>query len=171
MPRPDIRGTNRLHAADKLHVRHKRQAGAALMITSLVLMVASLLGFAAIRNSEQESTAGARSRATTRTLYGADAGVQLAQGRLTENPPNLSAFSVNLVDGVTLESRTRSQTSPVSLDQVGIGSGGEGFSVNVGAGSSYVSRVFQIAVTSTGGGSTAEVEARLSRLGPESTGY
>ena len=171
MPRPQIHRTHELHGRNKLHVRHKRQAGAALMITSLVLMVASLLGFAAIRNSEQESTAGARSRSTTRSLYGADAGIQLARGRLLESPPNLTAFSVNLVDGVTLESRTRTQTNPVDLDQIGIGSGGEGFSVNVGSSSKYVSRVFHINVTSTGGGSTAEVEARLSRIEPEAAGY
>jgi Tfp pilus assembly protein PilX len=161
MPRPHIRRAS------------KREAGAALMITALVMMVVSLLGFAAIRNSEQESTAGARSRATTRSLYAADAGVQLALSRLTQSPPKLTAFSVNLVDGVNLESRTRTQTNPVDLDQVGQAIGGqEGFSVNVGAGSKYVSRIFQVNVTSTGGGgSTTEVEARLSRIGPEATGY
>ena len=160
MSRPPIRRAN------------KGEAGVALMITVLVLMVVSLLGFAAIRNSELESTAGARSRATTRSLYAADAGVQLALSRLTQNPPKLTAFSVNLVDGVTLESRTRTQTNPVDLDQVGQAIGGqEGFSVNVGAGAKYVSRVFQVNVTSIGGGSTTEVEARLSRIGPEATGY
>jgi Tfp pilus assembly protein PilX len=150
----------------------KQEAGAALLVTALVLMVVSLLGFAAIRNSEQESTASARSRATTRSLYAADAGVQLAMARLSQNPPQLTAFSVNLADGMTLESRARSETNPVPLDQVNQAVGGkEGFSVNVGAGAKYVSRVFQVNVTSTGGGSTAEVEARLNRIGPEGTGY
>ena len=159
-PRSCDRGTSR------------REAGAALLVTALVLMVVSLLGFAAIRNSEQESSASARSRATTRSLYAADAGVQLALSRLSQNPPNLTAFSVNLVDGVTLESRARTETNPVDLDQVNQAVGGkEGFSVNVGAGSKYVSRVFQVNVTSTGGGSTTEVEARLNRIGPEGTGY
>lgn len=149
----------------------KRQGGSALIVTVLVLVVVTLLAVAGIRNSEQESTAGARSRATTRTLHAADAGVELALSRLNESPPNLNAFSVPLADGMTLESRSRTQTNPVDLDQLGIAAGEEGFGVNVGAGAIYVSRVFQVNVTSTGGNSTAEVEARLNRLEPEATGY
>ena len=48
--------------AHRIRMAGKRQGGSALVITSVVLMVVTLLVVAAIRNSDRESTAGARSR-------------------------------------------------------------------------------------------------------------
>ena len=149
----------------------RREEGLALLMTALVLMLVVLLAFASLHNSQRESTSGARARATTRTLHAADAGIQVARRRLTQSPPDLSAIDITLASGAQLQSRRRADSTPKTLEQVGLGAPPEGFSVNVGAGAKYVSRVFQVNVTSLGGGSTSEVEARLSRIGPEATGY
>lgn len=149
----------------------KREQGMALLLSAVILMLVSMLAFSALQHSEQESTSGARSRSSMRTVYAADAGVELALSRLTQSPPDLSAFSVGLANGATVESRTRTQGSPQVLGQAGLGEPAEGYSLNVGAGVSQVSRIFLVNVTATGGGSTAELEARLSRSAADSTGY
>ena len=149
----------------------KWQQGMALLLATVVLMLVSMLAFNAMQHSEQESASGARSRATMRTIYAADAGIELALSRLTQSPPDLSAFSVGLANGATVQSRTRTQGSPQVLGQAGIGAPSEGYSLNIGSGVSNVSRVFLVNVTATGSGSTAELEARLSRTAADSTGY
>jgi hypothetical protein len=149
----------------------KRQRGAALLITTLVLTLVSVIAFTAIRHAEQESTSGARSRSTTRAVHAADAGVELALVRLMESPPNLNAFDVDLSEGANLQSRTRTQGTPQDLGQVGIGEPQEGYAINVGAGVAYVNRVFQVNVTAQSGRSTAELEAKLGRMSADSTGY
>lgn len=154
-----------------LHVRQKRQQGAALLVTMLILTVISLVSFAALRHSGQEANSGARSRNTTKTLYTADAGVQLALSRLTQSPPELSSFDIDLPGGGNLQSRAREQGSPVPIDQVGLGASREGYALNVGAGVQSLSRVYLVNVTATSGGSTAEVEAKLTRTSADATGY
>ena len=46
----------------------KREGGAALLITAIILVVVGALAFTSIRHSEQESTGSARSRACSRHL-------------------------------------------------------------------------------------------------------
>jgi len=149
----------------------RHQAGVAVLMTSLVLVLVALIAFTALRRSEQESTAGGRSRATTRSIQAADAGVQLALSRLRESPPNLNAFDIDLVEGANLQSRTRTETSAQDLDQAGLGEPEEGYALNMGSGVASVKRVFLVNVTAEAGGSTAEVEAKLGRSEVEATGY
>ena len=149
----------------------KREQGMALLLAAVILMLVSMLAFSAMKHSEQEATSGARSRSTMRTIYAADAGIELALSRLTQSPPDLSPFDVGLADGANLQSRTRTQSTPQALGQAGIGEPQEGYSLNIGAGVGHVSRVFLVTVTATAGGSTAELEARLSRSSADSTGY
>jgi len=157
---------------DELADRRKREGGAALLITALILVVVGALAFTSIRHSEQEKTAGARSRSTTRTFYAADAGIQLAMNRLGQEPADLTAFDVPLADGHNVQSRTRSELVPQDLDQIGLGEVAEGESLNAGAGVGTVTRVFLVTVTATSPiGSTAEVEAKIARTGIEATGY
>jgi len=151
--------------------RVKRQAGAALLITSLILVLVSMLALSAIVHSEQEATGGARSRSSTRAFYGADAGVDLALGRLEQSPPNLNSFDIDLADGTNIQSRSRAETSPQVLSQVGTGETKEGWSVNVGTGAGYVTKVYEINVTASSGGSTVEVESRLIRGDADTKGY
>ena len=150
----------------------KREQGAALLITSLILVVVGALAFTSMRNSEMESTSGARSRGNTRTFYAADAGIQLAMSRLTQDPADLSAFDVNLANSLNIQSRTRSETTPQALDQIGLGGVAEGESLGTGAGVGTVTRVYLVTVTaSSPNGATAEVEAKINRTSAEATGY
>ncbi len=143
----------------------------ALLLTSVILMLVSMLAFSAIRHSEKESTSSARSRNTMRTMYTADAGIQLSLARLAQTPPNLNAFDVTLAGGANLQSRTRTQTSPQDLGQTGIGAPEEGWDLNVGRGVTFVNRIYLVNVTASQGTSTAEIEAKLSRMGVDTSGY
>jgi Tfp pilus assembly protein PilX len=150
----------------------RREAGSALMVTTLILLLVGMLVLGSIRDSEQESTAGARSRAASRTLYAAEAGIQLALTRLIQTPPNLDAFNVPLADGATVQSRTRAEGAPSDIDQVGLGQVTEGFSLNVGGGATSLSRVYELNVTAAYANSAAaELEARLAREEAVPSGY
>jgi hypothetical protein len=140
-------------------------------VTAIVLVLISMLSLAALDSASQENTAGARSRSTTRSLHVADAGVQLALSRLSQSPPDLTAFDIDLTDGANVQSRTRSETTPQDLGQAGIGEAEEGYAVNVGVGAGFVHRVYRLNVTATAGGSTAEVEAKLSRSEADAISY
>lgn len=153
------------------HSHSRSERGIALLLTSMCLLLISLLSINAIRNSDEESTAGARSRSTARSLHAADAGFQLALARLTQSPPNLNPFDVDLVQGANVQSRTRSDTSPQVLTQTGTSTPGEGFGINVDSGVQNVRRVYLVTVTSAAGGSSAELEAKLSRDSADATGY
>ena len=148
----------------------KHQEGLALLTTSLVMVLMGLLALAALNDSERESTSGARSRATTRNIHAADAGIQLARTHLTQSPPNLTPIDVSFGDA-KIQSRSRTQSTPQTLDQVGLGAAPEGYSVNVGAGASFFNRIYQVNVTATTGSSAAELEAKLSRVEAEGQGY
>ncbi len=148
----------------------KRQEGLALLTVSLVLVLLALLSFAALNDSKRESTSGARSRATTRIVHSADAGIQLARTHLTRSPPDLTAIDLTF-GSATIQSRSRSQSTPQTLAQVGLGAAPKGFSVNVGTGASFFNRIYEVNVTATSGSSTAEVEAKLSRVEAEGQGY
>jgi Tfp pilus assembly protein PilX len=149
-----------------------RRQGSALIVTTLILLLVTMLVLTSIKDSEQESTAGARSRATARTLYAAEAGIQLALSRLTETPPNLESFDVSLADGAAVQSRTRAEGSASPIDQVGLGETTEGFALNVGGGATSLSRVYEVNVTATyGNGGAAELEARLAREEAVASGY
>jgi hypothetical protein len=149
----------------------KRERGAALLITSIVLVLVSMITLAAISHSEKEATGSARSRSSTRAFYAADAGVELALSRLRQSPPDLTAFDVDLADGANVQSRSRAEATPQSLDQVGTGETPEGYAVNVGSGAGYSNRVYLVNVTSSAGGSTIEVEAKLIRGDASALGY
>ena len=152
--------------------RAGREDGAALLVTSLVLLLVGMLAISSIQNAEQESTAGGRARATTRTLYAADAGIQLALGRLAQSPPNLIAFDLDLADGANIQSRSRTETVPATIKPVGTNHGEEGYALNVGAGASSTSTVYQVNVTASySNAAAAELEARLNRIEVVATGY
>jgi len=150
---------------------YRREEGAALLVSAVVLSLMSVIAFAAIRHTEQESTSSGRSRAAARAVYAADAGVQLALVRLSETPPDLDPISENLSDGALLQSRSRTQTTPQNLNQTGTRQGAEGYSINIGSNVANIVRVFQINVTADSSGSVAEIEAKLSRTGADATGY
>jgi Tfp pilus assembly protein PilX len=156
---------------EKRDRRDRRQQGVALLLVALVLIIVSMLTMTAINHTEQEFTGGSRSRSSTRAFYGADAGVELALNRLSQSPPNLNAFDLDLSELTNVQSRSRNETAPQPLGQVALGETPEGWAVNVGAGAGYTNRVYRVNVTASSGGSTIEVEAKLVRGDLDATGY
>jgi len=149
----------------------RRRRGSALLITMLVLLLVSLLAVTGLERSGEESTSGARLRSSLRTLHVADSGLQLILGRLTQSPPDLSAFDVALAGDARVASKKRSDPTPMDIKQVGIGTPVEGYSLNIGTGVISVTSVYKINTTGTAGGSTVELEAKLSRSAVDASGY
>lgn len=148
----------------KIETRHdKRQQGAALIVAVVTLLMAAMIAVNAMKHTQEESTGGARGRNTARTLHAADAGVEFAIARLSQSPPDLSAFSVD-VDGTTVESRQRSVGAPQPMVQDNAGAPPEGYSINVGSGSGFAGSVYLVNITAINGSSAAELEVRFSRL-------
>lgn len=140
--------------------------GIALITVVLVLVLVSTLAVSAIEQTGQELQAGGRSRATTRALFAADAGVQLAMDRVT-SPRDLGPIDFTLNDGTTahdVQSRSRDDAAPEDIAQEGFGQPPEGYSINLGSG--FVNEVFKINITASSnpGNTLAEVEAKLGVL-------
>ena len=70
-----------------------------------------------------------------------------------------------------MQSRSRTETVPQTLAQVGLGEAAEGFALNVGSGAGQLNRIYQVNVTAEAGGSTTEIEVRLSRTEADAVGY
>ena len=145
--------------------------GSALLITMLVLMLVSMLAITGLERSEEESTSGSRIRSSTRTLHAADSGIQLVMGRLTQSPPDLSAFDIPLASGARVASKSRTDAGPMKIAQVGLGTPAEGYSLNIGAGVTNVTRVYEVHTTATSNGSIVELEAKLTRASADAGGY
>lgn len=153
-------------------VEARAEGGSALLVTVLVLLLVGMLALTSLKDAEQEATAGGRSRASSRTLYAADAGIQMALARMAQSPPNLNAFDVNLADGANVQSRERTDALPKDIQQVSLGTAQEGYALNVEGGATSISKVYQVNVTATYTSSAvAELEARLSRTEVVATGY
>jgi Tfp pilus assembly protein PilX len=150
--------------------RSRREQGAALIVAVVTLLMAAMIAVNSMQHTQEESTSGARSRNTARTLQAADAGVEFAIARLSQSPPNLTAFSVN-VDGTTVESRARSEATPQPLIQDNAGAPPEGYSMNVGSGSGFAGSVYLVNITATNGSSAAQLEVRFSSLEPGGASY
>jgi hypothetical protein len=152
-------------------IPERRRGGSALIITIFVLTIVSFLALSGMRNSERESTSGARSRSTSRTLAAADAGLHLALNRLAQNPPNLNAFDIDLLDGANVQSRARGESGPQILRQEQLGTPKDGYGIGVGSGVGFSTRVYLVNTTATVGSSTVELQAKLGRSAVEAVGY
>lgn len=152
-------------------VRRSAERGSALLITMLVLLLVSSLAVTGLDRSEEESTSGARLRSTTQTLHAADSGIKLVMSRLTQSPPDLSAFDVALDGGASVASRARTDSVPQDIGQAGLGTPAEGFALNMGAGVTQLTRIYTVRTTAVGNGSTVELEAKLARMSADAGGY
>ena len=157
----------------EIHSANKREQGVALVVTVVTLVIATMIGLTALQHTQEESTAGGRARATARTLHAADAGVQFAMGRLAQSPPYLNAFSLTLANGLTVESRTRTQGTPQNIAQVTTGgsSAPEGYAINIGADSGVSNHIYRVSVTATAGSAAAELETSISKPIAEGSSY
>ena len=149
----------------------EQQRGSALLITMMVLLLVSSLAITGLERSAEESTSGARLRSTTQTLHAADSGIQLVMSRLTQTPPDLSAFDIALDGGASVASRARTDALPQDIGQAGLGTPAEGFALNMGAGVTQLTRLYTVRTTAVGNGSTVELEAKLARMSADAGGY
>jgi hypothetical protein len=147
---------------------HHQREGMALITTILILLLVGATALSTIETSSEEMMAGGRSRSVIKSLYAAEAGVQLAHKRIRE-PRNLNAFSIS-VDGTTIESRSRDQTGTQPIGEGGLGRPPSGYSVNIGSG--YVNQVYAVDVTASEASlPTTEVQVRLGMLSANSGSY
>lgn len=145
----------------------RRQAGIALIITLMVMVLVATIAIAAMNNSREEMVAGGRSRSVITSLFAAEAGVQFAEARILP-PRDLDAFSID-VGGITVESRERDDPSPQDIDADGVGKPPPGYSINIGAG--FVNQIFEVHSTAENARlPTTELEVRLGLLTPNSGG-
>ena len=161
--RPHQRGATLTRETTKRQA--KRDGGIALITVVLVIFLLTASGLASVDFTEQESRASGQSRATMRSLYAADAGIQLAISRI-QPPEDLTAFSFALADGTVVESRKRSDGAPLVIGR-GNGPGAapppDGFEINQGSGFSL--KVHEINVTAVGNNElTSELEAKIGVL-------
>jgi len=147
-----------------------RQDGIAILVTTVALLLVAMIGLTSLEHSREESTSGGRSRNFARTLHAADAGIEFARSRLSQTPPNLTAFNLALLDGAQVASRQRDQGSAQVLSEVGVGGVAEGYALNGGT-ASITNRIYQVNVTGTAGSAVAELEARFAVEEPSTSSY
>jgi len=140
------------------------------MITAvMVLVLVAATAITAIGTSEEELRAGGRSRSTMSSLYAAEAGIQFAQNRILP-PRDLSSFSFSMTDGTSVQSRTRTDSTPQDIGEGGLGKPPAGYSINIGSG--FVNETFKLNVTAAHANlPTTELEVRLGMLTTNSGAY
>jgi len=150
-------------------MNERREQGITLLITVVMILLVGILVLTSIGHSGDESAAGGRARATARALHAADGGMQMALSRVTQDPPNTNPIDVT-VGTISVQSRTRADATPQSLDSLGSAPPPEGYGINSGGG--YVAELFKVDITSSGPtGSTAELQSKLYRFSGASGGY
>ena len=144
-----------------------RERGIALLVSVFVLMLVGLVAVSAMQNSEDESTAGSRTRSAVSALYLADAGIEVALLHIQELPPDSSPITVDLGDGLTVQSRGRDDDTAQELAWAGTGVAPDGYAVG-----EYYSNLFQVNMTALQGTrAVAEVEAKLGSFAVGGSGH
>jgi len=142
--------------------RPQREEGIALITVVLILALVSTLAVSAMDQTGEELQAGGRSRATTKALFAADSGIQVAMDRVRA-PADLTPIDFAMADGTSVQSRKRTDAAAQPLARAGFGKPPEGYSLNLGSG--FVNEVFGINVTADApGNSLVEIEAKLGVL-------
>ncbi len=151
-------------------VARKGESGIALLIAVLITLLVSALGIAAINHSGAEMSSTGRMRTSIATFHAADGGLGIVERQLSLTPLVVAPFNVTFNDGYAVRSGAKSDATPQEIDSAGAGKPPDGYSINVGSG--YVSSLFRTEVTATGpGGSSIELEVKLSRFESGSGGY
>ncbi len=151
-------------------VARKGESGIALLIAVLITLLVSALGIAAINHSGAEMSSTGRTRTGIATFHAADGGLGIVERQLSETPLVVAPFNVTFNGGYAVRSGAKSDATPQEIDSAGAGKPPDGYSINVGSG--YVSSLFRTEVTATGpGGSSIELEVKLSRFESGSGGY
>lgn len=149
--------------------RSQRESGITVLVTVVLLLLMSILVLSSISHSGDESSAGARARATARVLHAADGGLQMGIAHIVQTPPNTAPIDSSIA-GIGIQSRTRAQSTPQNLATLGAGPPPEGYGLNTGSG--YSSEIFRVDITSlSAADSSAEVQGKVSRFTGAPGGY
>jgi len=144
-----------------------RQEGMALLIVVLVLILISAMAVAAINHAGEESAGGRRTKTAMDALFGASAGIEFSRVRIAVG--NLVPFSIPLDGGVQVESRRRSDTTPQPIVPLGTTGLASENMINVGEAIGITTEMYRVNATAeTNAGAIAEVEAKVSYVGPGS---
>jgi len=145
----------------------RREGGIAMITVVLVIFLLMASALSSVDFTEQEARASGQSRATMRSLYAADAGIQLAISRVQRQ--SFAAFSFNLADGTLVESRSRAQAVAQPLSDAEAGGVPDGMEFGEG-GQGYRLLVYPMNVTAVGQNDlTSELEAKVGIL--DAPGY
>ncbi len=146
----------------------RNESGVALLVAVFVLMLVGLAAISSIQSSEDESTAGGRSRSAVAALYQADAGIALAFNRVQQTPPNIDPIDLDLGYGRSVQSRARADTGAQPLAEAGTGLPPDGYQIADGSGDGYYSILYLVNVTALNGTqAVAEIEAMVGALAAE----
>ena len=147
----------------------KGEEGIALITVVLVIFLLTASALSSVDFTEQESRASGQSRATMRSLYAADAGIQLAISRI-QPPVDLTPFTFALADGTVVESRRRTEAAPQPLgggSTSGVAPPPDGYDIGT-----YQFDVYELNATAVGNNDlTSELEAKVGVLGVGGGGY
>ncbi len=146
-------------------IARKREGGIAMITVVLIIFLLMASALSSVDFTEQEARASGQSRATMRSLYAADAGIQLAISRVENS--DFSAFSIVLSDGTTVESRRRTDAAPQPIagngSNVQAGPPPDGFEFGEGGG--FAMQVYPLNATAVGNNNlTSELEAKVGVL-------
>ena len=139
------------------------ESGMALLVAVMLLLLISAIGVSAIEHSGSASQTVGHSRRNTTTFYAADAGIQFGRTRVFQNPPNLSPFQVALDDGTAFRSGNDPGGTPSASTPPDTGAPPEGFSINVGTGTGFVSENTTFNITANLDTSEVELETRVAQ--------
>ena len=149
--------------------RNRRKQGVALLITMVLILLIGVIALTSIDHSGNEMIAGARGRSTARAPYAADGGIQLALAHVAENPPNTDAIDID-IGTYNVESRTRAEVTPQSIESLGEGAPLDGYGINEGSG--YVSELFMVDITSVGPNQASTgIQSKLYMFDADIAGY
>lgn len=141
------------------------EAGMALLVAILLLLLVSAIGVAAIDRSGSESTQAGRGRRNAITFYAADAGIQYGRSQVMESPPRLDAFEITLLDGTEFRSGPRSAGAAADLPVPDTGPPPDGFAINVGSGTGFVDETHRFSVTGVArDGAEQELETKVAQV-------
>jgi type IV pilus assembly protein PilX len=141
------------------------EAGMALVIAILLLLLVSAIGVAAIDRSGSESSQAGRGRRNAITFYAADAGIQYGRAQVMESPPRLDSFQVTLLDGTQFRSGPRAGAGAADLPVPDTGPPPDGFAINVGSGTGFVDEAHRFSVTGVApDGTEQELETKVAQV-------
>ncbi|MFQ5698115.1 MAG: hypothetical protein ACE5IL_07505 [Myxococcota bacterium] len=149
----------------------KQEAGFAMLVAVLLVLLTSAIAISAIEHSGSESAISGRFRRSAVTFYAADAGIQVAVNRVNQNPPNMSGFTLTTADGTTFRTGPKTAAGAQPLALLGTGPPPDGYCIGTGA-SCFRTDLYrtQVAAFAIDGAAT-ELESQFSVLQAGTGGY